>query len=60
MLIKVDDYHEFDYIEDVLRQVIRRVKVKELPLDPDPQYTGIIYLRKDAEYRKLLKLCDPE
>ena len=59
-LIKVSDYHEFDKLESDLDQIFGkgRIKVEELSCDPDPWYTGIIYTKKDKEYRRLKKVIE--
>jgi hypothetical protein len=39
--LAVIDYHEFDYAQDYLRQIIPGVKVKELAFNG--KYLGIVY-----------------
>lgn len=63
-LVYVDDYHEFRYLEDLLRDMAstRRIKVAELGLENGApgtcRYIGIVYTRKDEDYRKLAKSAD--
>lgn len=64
-LVSVDDYHEFLHIQDRLRDLTgsKRVKVKEVAQDFETaewtlgqeKYIGIVYTRKDADYRRLVK-----
>jgi len=59
------DYHEFAEREYLLRELVgtKRVKVAELGFD-GINYIGIMYTRKDKDYRKLVKesesYYDPE
>lgn len=52
--ILVHDYHDFDYIEDSFRQMGLKLKIVEAGFY-DCLYVGIVYQKKDADFRKLLK-----
>ena len=53
-IISVHDYHDFDYIEDTFEQIGLKLKVEEAGFY-DCQYIGIVYQKKDADFKKLLK-----
>lgn len=54
-IIRVDDYHEFDYIIDYLKQLgAKRIKYEELGCE-GRDYIGIFYSSKDKDYKKLVK-----
>lgn len=60
-VVLVDDYHEFNHLEDQLRSLTgsNRVKVAELGLENSRprgnRYVGIVYTRKDAYYRRVVR-----
>lgn len=51
--IEVDDYHEFDYLEEYFKKLNRHIKIEEIGFKG--YYTGLVYSRKDKSYRKLKK-----
>ena len=53
--IRVGDYHEMDLLKDYLSQLGLRAKVYEVCYSQGGQSIGIVYLRKDKEYKALLK-----
>jgi hypothetical protein len=61
-LVEANDYHEFGHMEDELQELYntRRIKVEEIGctyhLPPGCNYyVGVVYTRKDADYRRLKK-----
>lgn len=52
----VNDYHEFDEIQEQMRKVIPGIKVKEIGFDA-PNYIGMAYIGnlKKPENQTLLK-----
>ena len=60
-LLFVDDYHEFHHIQSQLRDLTgtKRVKVEEVGFGATgtyyEKYIGIVYIRKDADYHRLVK-----
>lgn len=59
--IEVSDYHEFDSINDLFKQIGLKVKVKEIGFY-DGYYTGIVYTGRltDPENAKLVKQLKEE
>lgn len=62
--IEVDDYHEFSYMQDHLRQLIPGVKVEEVGCAPSNYldrgccvYHGVVYVgrKSDDAVKKLIK-----
>lgn len=54
-IVKVNDYHEFKWLENHLRQIgLKNIKVKEVGFF-DHTYVGITYIKKDKEYYKLIR-----
>ena len=52
-IIKVDDYHEFDEIAELLVKLgAEKVKVEEIGFEA-PMYVGIVYQHKDKDYYQL-------
>ena len=53
-ILFVNDYHDFDYVLDSFNQIGLKLKVEEAGFY-DCQYIGIVYQKKDADFKKLLK-----
>lgn len=58
-VIRVNDYHEFDYILNVL-DFPNNVKYTEVGVGLDRKYIGVLFTKKDSDYRKLVKECQEE
>ena len=54
VIMSFRDYHDIDYVLDYLNELFGG-KMKAEELGCDGQYYGIFYLKKDQEYRTLVK-----
>ena len=53
-IVEVMDYHEFDYLKLYLSQIgLKGVKVEEIGFNGN--YIGIVYKKKDEDYKKLVE-----
>jgi len=64
-IIEVRDYHEFKHAENLLRLLTKskRLKVEEYGVGMGTyrdNYVGIVYTRKDKEYKKLVETLKKE
>jgi len=57
--IRVNDYHEFSYIEDLLKILNPKLKCTEIGYDPAScRYVGIVYITKSDLKKSLNKWQD--
>ena len=57
-IIEVDDYHDFDHLQDGYRKLVPGIKVREINSDPERGiYIGIAYIGNlnSASNRALLR-----
>lgn len=64
-IVEVRDYHEFKPLENLLRGLTKskRLKVEEYGVGMGTyrdNYVGIVYTRKDKEYKKLVETLRKE
>lgn len=56
IIIKVDDYHEFYVLESYFKKLNGKIKVMEAGFNG--KYLGIVYVKKDSEYKAIKKKAD--
>jgi len=63
-IIEADDYHDFDYIEDHLKKMDKRLKCKEVGFAereaPLSTYIGVIYTSRMPNLRTLKRIVKDE
>jgi len=58
--VTCNDYHEFYAIQYYYDALGLKVKVEEIGVGEHGLYIGIVYLKKNQAYKKLLKACMKE
>ena len=64
-IVEAGDYHEFKHMENLLRSLTKskRLKVEEYGVGMGTyrdNYVGIVYTRKDKEYKNLVETLKKE